>query len=67
MRDSFDMRTCEEPAKSLFDHQRAARMFHASVFWIRPAMLINEPLDSFIAHWQLKRDGTKRGIVEVKS
>ncbi len=25
------------------------------------------PLDEFIAHWQVKRDGRRRGIVEVKA
>jgi len=27
--------------------------------------VIGEPLDDFIAHWQRKRDGSLRGIVEI--
>jgi predicted nucleotidyltransferase len=65
MRDDFDMRTCDQATQLLFDHRQAARVFGASVFWIRPAMLVTESLDSFVAHWQIKRDGTRRGIVEV--
>ena len=34
---------------------------------IRPSMLIAETLDHFIEHWQIKRDGTRRGIVEVRT
>jgi len=30
-------------------------------------MLILETLDEFISHWQLKRDGTRHGIVEVQA
>ena len=63
-RDDFDMRTCDESTKPLFDHIQAAQRFGASLFWVRPGMLINETLASFIGHWQLKRDGGFRGIVE---
>jgi hypothetical protein len=41
--------------------------FGASVFWIQPSVLIGDSLDAFVAHWQVKRDGSKRGIVEVVS
>ncbi len=27
--------------------------------------LISESLDEFIAHWQIKRDNTRRGIVDL--
>lgn len=65
--DDFDLTTCDEETRLLFDHQKAADEFGASVFWIRPAMLILETLDEFIAYWQVKRDKTRRGIIEVKS
>jgi hypothetical protein len=29
-------------------------------------MLMGEPLDKFVAFWQIKRDGQQRGIVEGK-
>ena len=47
--------------------QQAATEFGASVFWIRPSLLFLEPLDEFIAGWQVKRDGTRRGIIEVSA
>ena len=46
---------------------RAAEAFGASVFWIRPALLVLETLEEFIAHWQITRDQTRRGIVEVRA
>ena len=66
MRDDFDMQTCDEESRQLFDHQRAAEAFGASVFWIRPALLVLETLEEFIAHWQITREQTRRGIVEVR-
>ncbi len=67
MRDDFHLGECEEAAMKLFDHLQAQREFGASVFWIRPSMLILETLEEFLAFWQTKRDGTRRGIVEVKA
>jgi hypothetical protein len=66
MRDDFRVEDCPTAAQLLFDHNRADRELGASIFWIRPGMLLGEPLDQFIAHWQTKRGGRKRGIVEVK-
>ena len=65
MRNDFAVHACEEEARTLFDHPRAAEAFGASVFWVRPALLLLETLEEFIAHWQIKRDQTRRGIVEV--
>lgn len=31
----------------------------------RPDMLLDEPLESFLAFWQTKRDGRRRGVVEI--
>ena len=66
MRDDFDVHACNEESQKLFDHPRAAETFGASVFWIRPALLVLETLEEFIAHWQMTRDQTRRGIVEVR-
>ncbi len=66
MRDDFDVQTCDEESQPLFDHLRAEETFGASVFWIRPALLVLETLEEFIAHWQITRDQTRRGIVEVR-
>jgi hypothetical protein len=66
MQDDFRPEDCDEELQVLFDHRRAQLELGASVFWIRPGMLLGEPLEAFIAHWQIKRDGNRRGIVEVK-
>jgi hypothetical protein len=47
------------------EHRLTEQRFGASVFWVRPAMLLHESLATFLAHWQLKRDGCRRGIAEV--
>lgn len=67
MRNDFDVQACDEKSQQLFDHRRAEETFGASVFWIRPALLVPETLAEFIAHWQITRDQTRRGIVEVQS
>lgn len=64
--DDFDMAVCSEEVKNLLNHQQAAAEFGASIFWIRPSLLFLETLDEFIASWQIKRDGTCRGIIEVR-
>ena len=64
--DNFDMAACSEDVKKLLNHQQAAIEFGASVFWIRPSLLFLETIDEFIAGWQVKRDGTRRGIIEVR-
>lgn len=66
MRNDFDVSACEPEVAVLFDHERADAELGASIFWIRPALLL-EPLDTFINHWQKKRDGTRRGIIEVQT
>lgn len=65
MDDTFRPGECSAEARGLFDHAIAQARYGASIFWIRPGLLINESLDAFMAAWQLKRDGSKRGIVEV--
>lgn len=64
MRDDFVLEDCVEGSRMLFEHDQAETQFGASIFWIRPSLLL-EPLDEFLAHWQVKRDGARRGIVEV--
>ena len=64
--DDFDMTACDEETKMVLDHQHATDEFGASLFWIRPSLLFLETLGQFIQGWQAKRDGTRRGIVEVR-
>jgi hypothetical protein len=65
MSDTFHADEAPISARGLFDHSVAQTRFGASVFWIKPSMAIGEPLDEFIGHWQRKRNGELRGIVEV--
>lgn len=65
MRNDFRSEDCLAESAVLFDHARAHDELGASVFWIRPDMLLGEPLDRFLAFWQTKRDGRRRGVVEI--
>jgi len=49
----------------LFDHAIAQARYGASIFWARPSAILLEPLEEFIAAWQVKRDGSLRGILDV--
>ena len=64
--DDVDLTVCSEEVKRLLNHQQAENEFGASIFWIRPSLLLFETLDEFIESWQVKRDGTRRGIIEVR-
>jgi hypothetical protein len=66
MRDDFRPNLVSPEALALFDHNRADKELGASIFWIRPGMLIGVSVDELIRDWQLKRDGNRRGIVEVR-
>ena len=66
MKDDFDPLGCPAECQPLFDHRRAAGELGASCFWIRPGMLFGEPTDTFVAGWGARREGGRRGIVEVR-
>lgn len=66
MADDFRLQTCDAETRLLFDQRDAEEEFGASIFWIRPSLLVLETLESFMAHWQITREGTRRGIVEVR-
>lgn len=64
MADAFDASQLRGEAPLLFDHGAAQAHFGASVFWRRRlAAWPNEP--AAVEFWQVKRDGGRRGIVEV--
>jgi len=65
MDDAFRLEDCPIEVRGLFDHAVAQARYGASIFWVRPGLLLNESMDDFVAYWQIKRDGSKRGIVEV--
>jgi len=66
MDDSFDVRQVSPEASLVFDHAAAQNLFGASVFWLRRAAALGGE-EATIAYWQMKRDGGRRGIVEVVS
>jgi hypothetical protein len=64
MRDSFDVGRVSGEARVLFDHAAAQAHFGASVFWLRRVAALGGE-EQTIAGWQIKRDGTRRGIIEI--
>ena len=64
MEDTFDVRDVSGEARILFDHMAAQNYEGASIFWVRRLAAFDGE-EAAIKHWQLKRDGKKRGIVEV--
>ena len=51
-------------AAIIFDHLAGQNVEGASIFWIRRQAAIGGE-QAAVEHWQLKRDKTRRGIVEV--
>lgn len=64
MMDTFDVGQVDGEAALIFDHQKAQSILGASVFWIRKLAAIGGEQEA-MKHWQVKRDNTLRGIVEV--
>src|SRR5579862_7909042 len=66
MGNEFRSEECPQESAILFDHARANDELGASIFWVRPDMLLGEPIEKFLAFWQTKRDGRRRGVVEIQ-
>jgi len=64
MSDSFDVNQVSAEVRLIFDHTAAQNYLGASILWIRRAAALGGETNA-ITHWQTKRDGGKRGIVEV--
>ena len=64
MEDSFDVDQVYGEAALIFDHQEAQNVLGASIFWIRRLAAIGGEQKA-VEDWQIKRDKTRRGIVEV--
>lgn len=64
MDDSFELSEVRGEAAIIFDHLAAQAVEGASVFWIRRMAAIGGD-QAALEHWQIKRDKTQRGIVEV--
>jgi hypothetical protein len=64
MEDTFDASQLSGETALIFDHVVAQNYEGASIFWIRRLAALGEE-EATVEYWQIKRDGTKRGIVEV--
>jgi hypothetical protein len=64
MADTFDVGRLTGEARLLFDHAVAQARFGASVFWLRRLAVVGDE-QAAIEDWGLKRDGSRRGIVEI--
>jgi hypothetical protein len=64
MENTFDVSQLSGEAALIFDHVAAQSYEGASIFWIRRLAALDGE-ETAVAYWQTKRDGTKRGIVEV--
>ena len=64
MEDSFDITQVSGEAALVFDLQKAQSVLGASIFWIRKQGTIGDEQE-MVEDWQIKRDNSRRGIVEV--
>ena len=64
MENAFDMGQLTGEARVLFDHAAAEAHFGASVFWLRRLAALGGE-EQAISAWQIKRDGARRGIIEI--
>ena len=64
MADTFDAGQLVGETRLLFEHAAAQAHFGAGVFWLRRLAVLGGEQET-IEYWQLKRDGGKRGVVEV--
>ncbi len=64
MDDDFVADPFSGDTRLLFDHAVSQAHFGASIFWVRQFAALGDP-KTFVEDWQIKRDGTRRGIVEV--
>ncbi len=67
MAQDFKLEDAPRESRTLFSHPEAGARFGTSVFWLREGMLSEDMMRIFLETWQTKRDGTKRGIVEIKT
>ena len=51
--------------RSVFDSATAERIFGATVFWMNSGAGTETTVASFLEQFQIRRDGGRRGIVEV--
>lgn len=64
MEDTFEVGQLTGEARLLFEHATAEAHFGASVFWLRRFAALGGEQEA-LDHWQVKRDGGRRGVVEI--
>lgn len=64
MEDSFDVTQVHDEAALVFDLQKAQDVLGASIYWIRKQVIFSNEKE-VVEGWQIKRDKSRRGIVEV--
>jgi predicted nucleotidyltransferase len=64
MDDDFDVSKVTGEAAILFDHLAAQNYEGASIFWVRALGALGGE-QAAVEDWQIKRDGTRRGVVEI--
>ena len=67
MAEAFKVEEAPRESRALFSHADADALFGASVFWMRRGILPDQEMAGFLDFWQTRRDGAKRGIVEITS
>ena len=65
MNTGFRLEECPQESRSLFSHAEAEARYGASIFWLREERGSEAAMRDFLLGWQIKRDGTLRGILEV--
>ncbi len=64
MDDNFDKGSLRGETRVLFDHGTSQDYFGCIVFWVRRmGAIVGE--EAAMEDWQIKRDGSERGIVEI--
>jgi hypothetical protein len=64
MDDTFDVARVRGESAVRFNHQWAQAYFGATILWLRRFAALDGE-QAAVEYWQIKRDGTCRGIVEV--
>ncbi len=66
MEDTFDLASVSGEAALVFQHMEADAHFGASVFWTRRSGALGGE-QAMIEYWQVRREGGRRGIVDIVS
>jgi hypothetical protein len=64
MEDAFDLASVTGETALVFQHMEADAHFGASVFWARRSGALGGE-QAMVEYWQVRREGGRRGIVEI--